>query len=394
MPPKRLLVLTPRFPYPEIAGDSIRILQICRALAGQFQMTLLSLCDSRDQLEFQPRDGIFSGIERVYLPRWRSYLNTAMAIPSSRPLQLAYYKSPKFRDRLGTLLPKHDFALAHLIRTGQYLEYLNVPKILEMTDAISMNYLQMRRLHGNRNWKRAVYALEQQRLMAYERRTVRRFDRVWLTSETDRAFLDPSRELAINVIPNGVDAAKLPFQPPSQNANAIVFIGNMRSVQNQDACHYFIRHILPAVRAEADVVFRIVGSASERVQKQFRKYTNVEMTGRIERIQDGVGNAFCGVCPVRAAAGIQNKILEYLALGLPCITSELALEGIEATAGLHLLAYKSDQEAASQVLMLLRDLDLRLKLASSGRDFVVEKYDWRRLYDVFAESASGLCHES
>ncbi len=121
---KRLLVLTPRFPYPAIGGDRIRILHICRALSVPFELTLLSLCESREELSLQPEDGLFSRIVRIHLPRWRSYLNTALAIPGSRPLQLAYYESAEFRKALKRLGPQHDLVLAHLIRTGHYIEYL------------------------------------------------------------------------------------------------------------------------------------------------------------------------------------------------------------------------------------------------------------------------------
>jgi glycosyltransferase involved in cell wall biosynthesis len=383
---KHLLVLTPRFPYPEIAGDRIRILNICRALSAHFELTLLSLCATREEMRMQPQDGLFTIIERIYLPRWRSYLNTALALPSSRPLQLAYYESAEFRTKVKSLLPLHDLALAHLIRTGQYLEDEPGVRILEMTDAVSMNYLHMRELSGSYNWKRLVYLLEQDRLKTYELRAGQKFDRVLLTSQADRRFLDPSHIWPIDVIPNGTNLEKMPFCPPAFDANVIVFIGNMAGLQNQDACHYFIQNILTRVKAQANVVFRIVGSASEDVKRQFRRYTGVQMTGRIERIQDGVQGAFCGVCPVRAGAGIQNKILEYLALGLPCVTSTVGLSGVGALPGKELLVYHDPDEAARQILMLYSEPTLRLKLASAGRKLVSRKYDWQNIYREFNDS--------
>jgi hypothetical protein len=99
MTKQRALVLTPRFPYPEVSGDRVRILHICRALSAKFELTLLSMCESTAEMQFQPKDGLFTAIERVYLPRSRSYLNTARAIVGHRPLQLAYYDCAKFRER-------------------------------------------------------------------------------------------------------------------------------------------------------------------------------------------------------------------------------------------------------------------------------------------------------
>jgi len=382
----RLLVLTPRFPYPSIGGDRIRILHLCRALSREFELTLLSLCETREEMHMEPHDGLFKHIWRVRLPRWRSYLNTLCAVPGSRPLQLAYYESAAFRERVEILLPYHDAVVAHLIRTGQYLLNAEVPRVLEMTDAISMNYQRMRETKGYRSWKKLVYRVEQERLQRYESAVVRCFDRVWLTSHADRRFVDPAEECEIDVIPNGTDLELLPFRPPADDANTIVFIGNMVSAQNQDACVYFIRNVLPLVRAKAPVTFRIVGNAPEAMRRRFAKYEGVELTGRLEQIFEGVNGAFCGVCPVRAAAGIQNKILEYFALGLPCITSPLGLGGVEARPEREVLLYHDAEEAAAQVLRLYNNRELRISLAQAGRELVVRRYDWKNIYRSFVDS--------
>jgi len=110
------------------------------------------------------------------------------------------------------------------------------------------------------------------------------------------------------------------------------------------------------------------------------------MTGRIERILDGVTGAFCGVCPVRAGAGIQTKILEYLALGLPCVTSTVGMSGVEAQPGTDLLVYHDPDEAARQILMLHSDPALQLTMASAGRDLVCRKYDWENVHKAFIAS--------
>lgn len=384
---RRVLVLTPRFPYPTIGGDRIRIVHVCKALSTQFSLTLLSLCETREEMRYEPQDGVFTTIRRVYLPRWKSYWNAARALPGRRPLQLAYYESEEFRRQARSAIAEHDLVIAHLVRSGQYVADCDVPAILEMTDAISMNYLRLGQTSGNRSWKKMLYLLEQPRLERYEKGAMQRFDRVWLTSHADRLFLDPEREWPVEVIPNGTELEELPFHPPVAPGNVIVFIGNMVSLQNQDACHWFVREVLPRLRAQAPVVFRIVGNAPSAVRRRFARCEGVEMTGRIEHIRDGAKDAFCGVCPVRAAAGIQNKVLEYLALGLPCVTSELGMRGVEARAGEQVLVYRDAAEMAEEIAELHRNRELRLRLAAAGRQLVEQRYNWRNIYRDFVASA-------
>jgi hypothetical protein len=94
---KRLLILSPRFPFPVIGGDRVRIYHICKALSEIFELSLLSFCETKEELQFPVSNGLFSHVERVYLPRWKSYLNAAQAVATTLPLQIAYYRSAEFK---------------------------------------------------------------------------------------------------------------------------------------------------------------------------------------------------------------------------------------------------------------------------------------------------------
>src|SRR5215472_1815187 len=222
---KRLLILSPRFPYPTIGGDRLRIDHIAKGLSDSFEVSLLTLCETKEELCFPISDGPFSQIRRVYLPRWRSYLNAALAIPTALPLQIAYYRSPQFRAEVDRLLPQHDVALAITIRAGQYVEGRREPVILDMADAISMNYQRVAELRDLDDWKKTLYTFERDRLLRYEQSALHKFRRVWLVSDVDRKFLtgDPGKH--VEVIPMGVDLLSLPFA--TRHGDAIAFIGKM-----------------------------------------------------------------------------------------------------------------------------------------------------------------------
>lgn len=385
----RILVLTSRYPYPVIGGDRLRIYHICKALSRSHELTLASLCEHPAELRHRPPDQVFQHIHRVYLPRWKSYANALRGLARRAPLQLAYYASPQFRALVQRLLPQNDLVLAHLIRTAQFVpQDAKTPRVLEMTDAISMNYERMRSLPQTYSWKKALYAFEQKRVARYESEALDRFDKTWLVSRVDARYVDGWHQ-NVEVIPNGVDFARLPFVKGGEG-NVIAFIGNMVSAQNQDGCLHFAQHILPLLRTHADLRLRVIGNCPPAVRRRFEATDGVEVTGVFDKIDPHLDNVFCGVCSVRAAAGIQNKVLEYLAIGLPCVTTPQGAEGLRVRPGHDLFVYRSNHEAAHQVMSLYRDSELRQTMAAAGKQVIDANYEWNLVYRRMEESIAEL----
>jgi glycosyltransferase involved in cell wall biosynthesis len=374
----RVLVLTPRFPYPVIGGDRLRIHAICRALARDYSLTLLSLCNQREDFDAAlVTDTVFDRIERVYLPRWRSLMQVVAAWPGHEPLQVAYYRSRAFARRVAALMPDHDLTLAHLIRTGDYLMGgTTTPTVLEMTDAISMNYARVHQ-HGSPGLRGRVYAIERARLTAYERRMPDAFDAISLVATEDARYLWGDAVPAnVVVASNGVDGDALPFRQREANPPIAVFIGNMHSAQNMDACRYFVTDILPRLSDEDVSEFRVVGRIHDSDAAWLRRHARVVVTGEVEAIPPVVEDARFGVCPVRLGAGIQNKVLEYMALGLPVITSPVGHEGIAAVDGRDLLVAATADHFACRIRDLTVDTALFQSLADNGRRFVEVAQGW------------------
>lgn len=391
-PRRRVLVLTPRFPYPVVGGDRLRIYEICRELARYHDLTLLSICETQEEMaSLPPGDGVFKRIERVLLPRWRSVLNALAALPGSIPLQIAYYQSGAFRKRVQALLPEHDVCLAHLIRTGHYVRQAKIPTVLEMTDAISMNYQRVCELKKARGLKCWVYRFETERLLRYERSVLGAFDAVTLVSELDRDYLLAGRsDDNVVVCSNGVHLDALPFRDRRASEPVAAFIGNMTSIQNLDACFYFAEEVLPLVRERLQCRFRVVGRIKPGDVRRLTAIEGVEVLCNVPNVAEAVGNARVGVAPVRLGAGVQNKVLEYMALGLPVITSPVALEGLQAQPGVDLLVAGTPEEYASRLETLWGDELLRSELAASGLRYVQAHHSWSRRIQPLVDTVASL----
>lgn len=389
---KRILVLTPRYPYPVIGGDRLRIYQVCKALSKHAELTLLSLCETRAEMDAPlSDDGVFTRVERIYLSRWRSYLNTALALPTRTPLQIAYYKSQEYRRRVHQLLQSHDLCLAHLIRVGEYVREARLPTVLEMTDAISMNYGRANEFSQALSLKSLAYRFEAQRLFAYEKKILSDFDLVTLVSDKDADFLlgeGPRDNVLISS--NGVDVHSLPFSRREDSEPLIAFIGNMMSMQNMDAASYFARDVLPLLRQRFECRFRVVGRITAEDERTLLRYPGVEVFGNVANIADAVGRARLGVAPIRIGAGIQNKILEYMALGLPAVVSSTGWEGLSARPGQELLIANTPDEYVEAIAKLWLDPRLAVSLAQAGRRYVEQTHDWSQRLRPLVERVEGL----
>lgn len=377
----RIVVLTPRFPYPVVGGDRLRIFKICEVLSREFDLSLVSLCESSSEMRFViPNDGVFTSVDRILMPRWRSWFNCALALFSGTPLQVAYYRSRRFDQVARSISRGAQVVLAHLIRTAEAAQGICLPKVLEMTDAISLNYVRSRRHFNIWSLRSLLHRIEARRVRRYEIKMLGVFDRCVFISPVDRDFLvgtGGNRNASSTLIcTNGVDE-RLRDNRYSGDGRTIIFIGNLSSYQNADAVRYFVREIFPLVRRlKPDARFRIVGRIDARQKDGLDRIPGVEVTGEVPDIRAAASGAVVGVCSVRIGAGVQNKLLEYMALGVPSVTTTVGLEGLGATAGVQLLVADDPSEFAESVCRVMRDRQLAQELSESGRRYVTEHHVW------------------
>lgn len=382
----RVLALTPRLPFPPVGGDKLRAYSFLSRLSARHPVDLLSFVERADEeaqaRELERRHPAIR-VETVRLGPWRSRVGALVGLASREPLQVHYYRSAEMRARVAARLAgtRYDAVYVHLLRMAQYVEARSdLRRVLDMTDAISMVFARAQAVR--RDWFRVVNAIEWGRVRRYEPEIVRRFDATVLIAEVDAQELArngaPAAKLV--VVNNGVDRAFFTPTATGYDANRAAFVGNLHSFANADAALRIAREIMPAIRAEQPhAAVDIVGVNPPPTVRACAGRDGVNVTGAVDDVRPFVEGAALTLCPVRVAGGVQNKILESLALGVPVVTSPEGFEGLGARGEADGVRVAHDTgEFAKLSIELMRDAFLRNELGRRGAEFIAQNYDWDR----------------
>ena len=377
-----ILLVTPRFPYPTRTGDTLTVFHLLKHFSQRHAVDLVS-CSTR-ALSEEYRAAIAPycrTLRSVRISSVRSFFNGTRAVLARKPLQAAWFHSPKVAAAIEELVDQRDYDVlyAHTVRAARYLvDESPTPalRVLGMQISMQLNYQRLARYERNPLY-RLAFKHEAARLGSFERELVEHFDRTLVISDVDRAAISDQPSDRFFECPHGVTLDDEPVSVDEREANTIVFSGNMNYRPNVDAAIFFHREIFPRVRNRfPDAVFFIVGANPNAGIRALARDRGVRVTGEVESIYPWLRRAAVGVDPLRAGAGLQNKVLEGMACGLPMVVTPVANEGIRATPDVHLLASTESTAFADQVIRLLEDVELRRRLGASGRRFIEENWSW------------------
>ncbi|WNG48582.1 glycosyltransferase [Archangium minus] len=375
----RICLITPRFPYPLLKGDSLRVYHQLEGLSRRHQITLVSLNDSPlnpEQLE--PLSKLCEQVHVVPLPRWRAALNLATGLFTPRPLQVEYHRSSRFERTLSTVLARGRFDALHvsLIRMLPYVWNLVGKQVIvvDLIDSMSLNLLSRR--NEARGPMRLAYDLEYRRVRDYERAVVQRFPSLVISSPIDQQLLGGPH---IQVNPNGVDLEKFQFRGlEGRNPATLIFTGNMAYPPNQEAVSWFVRQVWPLLRPRwPRLQLEIVGAdPPASIRALAGPGSNIQVLGRVPKMEERLGKATVAICPMQSGSGIQNKVLEAMATGTPVVSTAVANQGVQGCQERELLIGNTPEEFAFAVDRLLLDAGLRRWLGANGRALVEQRFRW------------------
>lgn len=381
---KKVLVVVSRVPYPLEKGDKLRAFNQIKVLSKKYDVALFALDDPSTRSSNEAKKVLSqycSSVDIVKLNRFSIYVNIILAFFKGLPLQVGYFYSAnahrKLQDLICSFQPDHIYC--QLVRTAEYVkDTKDIHLTLDYMDALSKGI--ERRIPNATFFMKAILQLELKRLRTYEARVFDRFDAKTIISEQDRDHIDHSDSSCIKVVPNGVDTAF--FKPVKEEKKYdIVFSGNMSYPPNIESAVYLATEVLPLVQTQRPEANLVIAGVSPAPQVQSLKSKYVTVTGWVEDMRACYAQSRVFIAPMQTSIGMQNKILEAMAMAVPCICSIMANNAIGAENGDNILIGENAVEYANSIIKILENEELAEKLSKSGREFVLSRYDWTAASD-------------
>ena len=306
--------------------------------------------------------------------------NSLLAVPSRKPMSVAYFSSRKMESLIRRLVTESKFDLIHTehIRAAPYaVDLKGLPRLFDSVDSLALAYERGWRNRRGSITNRIIAYEEWLKMRSFEPKIVRAFDQVIVSSPVDKKMLCSDSGPAVEVISNGVDLDYFNWDGREKDKNSIVFVGAMNYYVNVDSVLHFYNYIFANVKKKnPQVRFSIVGADPKKTILNLTRDQSVEVTGYVPDIRPYISRATVFVCPMVGGSGIQNKLLQAMAMGTPVVTSSIAIQSLDVIDGEHLLVADEPQKFAEAVISLLNDKNLQNKLSANARKYVEEHHDW------------------
>ena len=375
-----ILFLAHRVPFPPDRGDKIRSFHILKHLAMRHRVHLVAFADDRRDLEAHPEfDALLA--ERVVVWRgksqWRSLLQ---ALVSGQPASVTAFADPSANRAVSRLLARHSIDAIYVF-SSQMAQYLpspcTVPVVMDFVDVDSAKFAAYAK---DSHWpKRMIFAREARTLLAHDVRIARQVTAGVFVSEPEAAlFRRTSGAANLVALENGIDTDTFDPEkvaPAASEHPMILFTGQMDYRPNIEGVTWFADAILPQLRERVPQVrFAIVGRSPSPEVRALGERPGVAVTGEVPDVRPWLAAADVVVAPLKLARGIQNKVLEAMAMGRPVVASTAAAEGIDHGGSIRVGA---DADAiACHVLELLTQPTTAATLGAAARRRVCERYGW------------------
>jgi len=383
-----LLYLTHRIPYPPNKGDKIRSYHLIKYLAQHYHVHLGTFIDDPD--DWQYIDTVRQLCEDTHFaslnPR-TARLRSLGALMMSRPLTLDYYRNNGLQEWVKKVIKTQAIKRVLIFSSAMAQYVTSIQHARCIIDFVDIDSDKWRQYAKRKPWPMSwLYQREARLLLRYERQVAFKYDASLFVSEAEADFfkqLAPESAEKIGFFNNGVDSDYFspgreypdPYLP---NTVAIVFTGAMDYWPNVDAVRWFAQEIFPSVLANhPHTRFYIVGSRPTAAVQELAQLPGVVVTGAVADVRPYLAHAQLAVAPLRIARGLQNKVLEAMAMAKIVIASPQAAEGILAISGKELHIASNSQEFIRIIVSMLTHKSEEHS-GETARARILADYEWER----------------
>ena len=390
-----LLVLLPRVPYPLEKGDKLRAFYQIKELSKYHDIYLVALQDG--SLHPEAMDKIKPYCKDIYLFKislFTKFWGILRAFLMGLPIQCGYFYSNRVKRKIQKLINKiyPDHIYCFMIRMAEYVKkHENCHKTLDYQDVLSVG--MKRRYDKAPFWKKPFFLYESQALKRYEKNIFSCFTNKTIITSTDRDLIPHPQKQYIQVIPNGIDFEKF-IHTKKEKKYDLIFAGNMSYPPNVDATLFLVNNIFSKLLTKFPTLKLCVCGATPTQAIKALSTDNICVTGWVDDMADYYAQSKIFVAPMQLGTGLQNKLLEAMAMELPCVTSPLAgkpLDGAQQNQAL--LTCNTTNEYVETISKLLTDKTFYRTIAKNGYCFVKDNYDWeevgKQLEEVVNEDVTG-----
>ena len=379
----RILFLAQRVPYPPNRGDKITTWRLIERMARKHEVRVIAFAhDGADRDAARHLSSIGIQTTAVDHAATAARLRSLPLLLTGQPLTLGVYGSKALQRAVDREAGWADVGYAYSSSMGAFLEpHGRLARVMHFAELDSDKWRQYaQRSSAPMSW---VYGREQRTLLAFESRVARSFsENVFCTPLEQRVFQEQIPGASSIVRRNGVDLKYYGPQPELARARHMVFTGVMNYLPNVDGCEFFAREVLPLLYGRyPDLRFTIVGSNPTPAVHALAKLPGVAVTGFVDDTRPWLAQAAISVAPLRIARGIQNKVLEAMAMGLPVVGTLSATQGIEGVSGHDYLVADSAASQADAIAQLFDAPSDARELGARARAFVEREYDWERVLE-------------
>ena len=382
-----LLFLAHRLPYPPNKGDKVRSFHFLKHLAERYRIFLGTFIDDPSDWQYvEALKPLCADVHVEAIVPWSKRLTSVTALLGGEALSLAYFRSRKLGRWVAETARRERFARAFAYSSPMAQYMLDLPGVRCFVDFVDMDSAKWGDYALRRKWPAsALYGREARRLLTYEREVAARAEAsIFVTDEEARRFCSETPERADRVVAirNGVDSEYFSplcdFESPfASDERPVVFTGAMDYWPNVDAVAWFAREVLPTVRKrDPSIRFYIVGMNPEPAVRALASDAAVTVTGRVDDVRPYLKHARVVVAPLRVARGIQNKVLEAMAMAKPVVVTAESAAALSVEQGIELEVATDAHSFGSKVLALM-DSGQASAMGRRARSRVLQDYAWQ-----------------